>query len=113
MSMAPGANASLSPTSTDEGSNKDYVKMLRGLPDGLAHATTATQARFVNEYDPLYDKPYTRYELNTGRYLDEELCRVLEDDRRSQTKHHLQTNKTDKAYMLALIAHSSIVRSKD
>ncbi|KAH9600838.1 hypothetical protein LSM04_008429 [Trypanosoma melophagium] len=113
MPMAPAADATLSSTSTEDEKMKDYVKVLRDLPDGLAHATSAMQARFANEYDPLYDKPYTRYELNTGRYLNEELCHLLEDDRRSQTKHHLQTNKTDKAYLLALLAHNSILRSKE
>ncbi|RNF15297.1 uncharacterized protein Tco025E_05567 [Trypanosoma conorhini] len=78
---------------------------------GKYAVTSALQARFINQYDPMYDRPYTHYELNTNRYLDEELCRLLEEDRRNNTQHHLQTDKIEKAFMLALLAHEAILRS--
>ncbi|EAN98426.1 hypothetical protein C3747_204g139c [Trypanosoma cruzi] len=93
---------------------EDFIKRNLEVLDALIKegysVTGAVQARFINNYDPMYDKPYTHYELNTGRYLNEELSQLLEDDRRKNTKHHLQTDKIEKFYMLALLAHSAILR---
>ncbi|KEG13914.1 hypothetical protein DQ04_00721160 [Trypanosoma grayi] len=100
-----------SPPSSSNDGKMGYAQLLEDVLDGGDAAAGAMQARFINCYDPLYDRPYTHRELNTDRYLDSELCRILEDDRRAQTEHHLQTDKVQKAYMLALIAHNTIMRS--
>lgn len=46
------------------------------------------QARFLNQYNPLHDKPYEKPTLNTGIYIDPDLAVLLEEERRSNQQHH-------------------------
>ncbi|KAG8345172.1 hypothetical protein ERJ75_001013000 [Trypanosoma vivax] len=90
---------------------KDYAKILEDAMDGSEPIDSATLARFINQYNPIYDCPYERRHLNIDRKLNEELCDLLVDDRRANIRHHLQTDKVQKSYMLMVIANKHTIRS--
>jgi hypothetical protein len=46
------------------------------------------QARFLNQYNPLHDKPFERPTLNTGIYVDPDLAKLLEQERNACKEHH-------------------------
>lgn len=46
------------------------------------------QARFLNQYNPLYDKAYEKPTLNTGTFIDADLAKMLEEERLSNQQHH-------------------------
>lgn len=66
--------------------------MSQGPQDGqtrpLKTLIGTTQARFLGQYNPLYDKPYEKPSLNSGIYIDRELAELLEADRNGNTQHH-------------------------
>ncbi|RNF03024.1 hypothetical protein TraAM80_06025 [Trypanosoma rangeli] len=107
MDSAPAASPGQDYTNNNSDNNGQLPE---ALPAGACRVTGALQARFVNQYNPMFDKPYSHHGLNANRYLNEELCRLLEDDCRNNIQHHLQTDKIEKAYMLARLAHAPLLR---
>ena len=49
-----------------------------------------SQARFLNQYNPQFDKPIEHKSLDSGAYIDPELAKLLEEERRSAAmqQHH-------------------------
>lgn len=56
-------------------------------------------SRFVNNYSPVYDKPFEPVTLTSERYLDRHLCEVLGEDRLGMLKFHRTTDKKGKALL--------------
>ncbi|ESL10537.1 hypothetical protein TRSC58_01730 [Trypanosoma rangeli SC58] len=108
MDSAPAASPGQDYNNNDSGNNGQLPEALLA---GAYGVTGALQARFVNQYNPMFDQPYSHYSLNSNRYLNEELCRLLEEDCRNNVQHHLQTDKIEKAYMLARLAHEPLLRN--
>lgn len=67
-------------------------------------------ARFINQYSPIYDKPFTHYSLNENYVLCPHLCKTLLDDQKHNREHHLKTDKAFKTYLLEA-KKASILRS--
>nr|CCC92775.1 conserved hypothetical protein [Trypanosoma congolense IL3000] len=96
---------------SEEPRTKDYAALLENALKGKRKIQGATVARLVNQYNPMYESHKERRTLNSGRYLDEELCELLVEDRRASTKHHLQTDKVLKAFMLLVNENKHIMRT--
>lgn len=54
---------------------------------GLKSLIGTGQARFLNQYNPLHDKPFEKTTLNTGIYIDPDLAKLLEADRKENRQH--------------------------
>lgn len=72
------------------------------LPDKVFGVLTA---RLTNYYSPAQEANLIRHHLGTGIYLDKELCKVLEDDRRRNITSHITVDRALKNYLLQLSQH--------
>ena len=72
-----------------------------------------SMARFLNQYNPHHDKPYERPNPNQGLYLDPELTKLLEEERKSayMAKNHKRKDWM-KSYMDEWVKFSSITKGK-
>lgn len=71
-----------------------------------------SQARFLNQYNPIFDKPYERPTLNQGKVLDPELTRLLEEERHSLNKRNNKQKDWMKSYMDECVKFQSITKGK-
>jgi hypothetical protein len=70
-----------------------------------------SMARFLNQYNPQYDKPYKHEDNNRGQYVDRELTRVLAEERASEeAKKHNKRKDDVKSYMNEFVKFKSITR---
>lgn len=90
---------------------KDYVQLLRTALGGNKPVSGSTIARLVNQYNPQYDVPCGRQDIENSRYLNEELCELLLDDRRASAKYHLQTDKSLKTFLQLVSENKHIMRT--
>jgi hypothetical protein len=68
-------------------------------------------ARFLNQYNPEHDKPYERQDNNRGQYIDQELAKLLEEERQAlQAKQHNKRKDWMKNYMDECVKFKSITR---
>lgn len=56
-------------------------------------------SRFVNNYSPVYDRPFEPVTLTSERYVDKHLCEVLREDRVGMIKFHCTTDRKGKALL--------------
>ena len=69
-------------------------------------------ARFLNQYNPQFDKPYERPNPNQGRQLDPELTAALEAERIETNKSHNRRRDWIKAYMDECVKFAAITKGK-
>ena len=76
-----------------------------GLPDRIG----CTTARYLGWYCDTLDKPHERSTLNTGVILDDELTRMLEEDRQSHdmTRHRKKKDQL-KTFMDEIEKYKSV-----
>lgn len=80
---------------------------------GLSSIVGSSQARFLGLYNPYYTGPLERPHLNSGVYLDPELTKALEEDRRdSQMTRHRRQNDDVKRHINELARYKAITGSK-
>ncbi len=81
-------------------------------PRELKPVVGTSMARFLNQYNPDYDKGYQRLDNNRGAYLDPELQKVLEEERMSRlAKAHNKKKDWMKSYMDECVKFQSITKS--
>ncbi len=84
--------------------------------DPTAAVPTATivgtgMARFLNEYTAAHDRPFERLGMNRDVVLDDELSRLLEEERRSGAfKAHNKKKDWIKHYMDECVKFQSITK---
>lgn len=76
---------------------------------GLKNMTGCATARYLGWYCDSLDKPIERPNLNTGIILDDELTRMLEEDRRSDemTRHRKKRDQI-KTFMDEIEKYKSV-----
>lgn len=80
-------------------------------PKPLKPVVGTGMARFLNQYNPEHDKPYERPNPNQGLVLDEELTRLLAEERSSRNaKRHNKQKDWMKAYMDECVKFQSITK---
>lgn len=72
----------------DEAGSSTWSAAASETPKKLKTLIGTGQARFLNQYNPLHDKPYEKPTLNTGIYVDPDLAKLLEDERNGCKQHH-------------------------
>ncbi len=70
-----------------------------------------SQARFLNQYNPMYDKKIQFKTLDDGNYIDPELATLLELERRSSLmqQHHKKKDEM-KAYHDECVKYGAITK---
>eukprot|EP00672_Neobodo_designis_P015482 CAMPEP_0174850454 /NCGR_PEP_ID=MMETSP1114-20130205/19440_1 /TAXON_ID=312471 /ORGANISM="Neobodo designis, Strain CCAP 1951/1" /LENGTH=94 /DNA_ID=CAMNT_0016084915 /DNA_START=43 /DNA_END=327 /DNA_ORIENTATION=+ len=80
-------------------------------PRELKPVVGTSFARFLNQYSPEHDKPYTRADPNQGKYQDPELAKLLEEERTSRlNKAHNKKKDWMKSYMDECVRFQSITK---
>ena len=80
---------------------------------GLTSIVGSSQSRFLGLYNPYYSGPIERPHLNSGVYLDPELTKALEEDRRdSQMTRHRRQNDDVKRHINELARYKAVTGNK-
>ena len=80
-------------------------------PADLKPIVGTSMARFLNQYSPEHDCPYKHLDNNRGQYIDPELSRLLEEERKSQeSKRHNKRKDWMKSYMDECVKFQSITK---
>ncbi len=70
-----------------------------------------SQARFLNQYNPLFDKPISHKTLDDGAYIDPELAKLLEQERRSaEMQKHRKKRDEMKTYHDECVKYGAIIK---
>ena len=95
--------------------SKEESATAAGLPVEveLKPIVGTSTARFLNQYNTYHDKPLVRPTLNDGVYLDPDLTRILEEERRAQVfqQHHKHKDWV-KSYMDECVKFQSITKGR-
>ncbi|KAL7698513.1 hypothetical protein N2W54_001012 [Lotmaria passim] len=96
------------PLSTFDSSSAPSFNIPR--EEGSLNMTGTRLARFVNNYSPMYDKPFEHFAANSNVYLDDKLSEKLTDDRCQNVQHHRVTDKALKEYFLSRMQNGAMMR---
>lgn len=74
-------------------------------------ALGASSAKFLNQYNPMHDKPYERLTMNRGQYLNADLEKLLVEDRASSEMHRFHRRRDEvKAYMDECVKYQAVTK---
>ena len=82
-------------------------------PPELKTVVGTGMARFLNQYNPQYDRPFDRPHPNLGLVLDPELTKALEEERNDKmAKAHNRRKDWMKHYMDECVKFQAITKGK-